>query len=49
MGWGGYQGYQNMMGGAYGIGVFGLLTWILLIVFLILGIIYFWQEIRKKK
>lgn len=38
--------YGNMMSSW---GIYGLLTWILLIVFLILGIIYFWKEINKRK
>lgn len=38
-------GYSGMMGGA---GVFGLLTWIALLAFLILGSIYFWKQINKK-
>lgn len=29
-------------------GLFGLLTWILLIAFLTLGIIYFWKQINRK-
>ncbi len=41
-----------MMGG-YGVmgswGLFGLVTWILLLVFLALGCMYFWKEINKKK
>ena len=40
------MGYGNMMGGA---GVFGLITWIALLSFLILGSIYFWKEINNKK
>lgn len=39
-------GYGNMMGGA---GVLGLLTWLALLAFLILGSVYFWKEINKKK
>jgi len=38
--------YGNMMGGA---GVLGLLTWMALLAFLVLGSIYFWKEINKKK
>jgi hypothetical protein len=37
--------YGGMMGGA---GLFGLLTWLLLIAFLALGCIFFWQRINKK-
>lgn len=40
-------GYGNMMNSPYGI--FGLLTWIVLILFLILGSVYFWKEIQRKK
>lgn len=43
----------TMMGYGYGAAagwsIFGLLTWILVIVFLILGIMYFWKEITKSK
>ena len=42
----GYGGYGSMMGN---IGLFGTITWIALIVFLILGCVYFWKEINKKK
>ena len=38
--------YGNMMGGW---GIFGLITWILVLAFLVLGIIYFWKEINRKK
>jgi len=38
-------GWNNMMGNW---GVFGLLTWILIITFLVLGILYFWKEINRK-
>lgn len=40
----GYNG--NMMAGW---GVFGLLTWIALLAFLILGAMYFWKEINRRK
>lgn len=44
--WGnGYYGGGMMAG----IGVWGSLTWLLLTVFLVLGIIYFWKEINKKR
>lgn len=42
----GYGGYGGMMGTW---GFFGLLTWVALIVFLLLGIAYFWKEISKPK
>ncbi len=49
-GYGGYGGYGGMMGGSLGTwGFFGLLTWVFLIAFLILGIAYFWKEINKPK
>lgn len=38
--------FGEMMGG---FGLFGSLTWLLLIIFLILGSVYFWREINKKK
>ncbi len=38
--------YGNMMGGW---GIFGAVTWLLVITFLVLGIIYFWKEINRKK
>ena len=37
-------GYGGMMGSA---GIFGLITWIALIAFLILGAIFFWKQIQK--
>jgi len=40
------MGYYGSMPGW---GLFGLLTWILVIAFLALGIVYFWKEINKKK
>jgi hypothetical protein len=39
-----YGGYNSMMGSA---GLFGLITWIALLSFLVLGSIYFWKEINK--
>lgn len=42
----GNWGYSGMMAGW---GFFGTLTWLLLIVFLVFGILYFWKEINKKK
>lgn len=43
----GYYGYgYNMMAGW---GFFGAITWLALIVFLFLGIVYFWREINNKK
>ena len=44
-----YGYYGSMMGGWGLMGSFGLLTWVALIVFLILGIAYFWKEINKPK
>lgn len=40
-GWGG-----NMMGS---FGTFGFLTWLALIIFLVLGSLYFWKGLNKKK
>lgn len=37
--------YDGMMGGW---GVFGSLTWLLLVVFLALGIAYYWKMLNKK-
>jgi len=31
------------------VGLLGLITWIVLIVFLVLGGIYFWKEINRRK
>ncbi|KKQ24076.1 MAG: hypothetical protein US40_C0019G0002 [Candidatus Roizmanbacteria bacterium GW2011_GWC2_37_13] len=39
--------YGSMMNNGWGL--FGGLTWILITIFLILGIIYFWKGISKKK
>ena len=44
-----YGYYNSMMGGWGLMGSFGLLTWVALITFLILGIAYFWKEINKPK
>ncbi|MDP3957571.1 MAG: hypothetical protein Q8Q10_03670 [bacterium] len=46
--WGGMMGYGsgNMMGGSFG--VFGLLTWIASLVFLVLGSAFFWKGLQKK-
>lgn len=41
--------YGNMMGGYGSFSFFGLLTWLLVIIFLTLGIIYFWKGINRKK
>lgn len=41
------MGYYGDMMGSWGL--FGSLTWLLLIIFLILGIAYFWKEINKKR
>lgn len=38
--------YSNMMGN---VGIFGFLTWILFMTFLVLGIAYFWREIQQPK
>lgn len=40
------MGYETMMGGW---GIFGLITWLALLAFLIFGSIYFWKEINRKK
>lgn len=43
-------GYGGMMNGLFGVwSTFGFLTWVALIVFLILGIAFFWQQINKPK
>lgn len=42
------DGFSNMMNGYSAGGFFGLITWVALILFLILGSIYFWQKINKK-
>ena len=42
--------YPGMMGGGVGWwSFFGIFTWITLVIFLILGSIYFWKEINKKE
>ncbi len=41
----GYDGYGSMMGG---IGSFGFLTWVIILVDLILVGIWLWQQISKK-
>ena len=38
--------YGNMMGGSFGI--FGFLTWIVLLIFFVLGSIYFWKKLQGK-
>lgn len=38
--------YGNMMGS---VGTLGLMTWLALFMFLVLGSVYFWKEINKKK
>jgi hypothetical protein len=43
----GYSGYNMMSGG--GAGLLGLLTWVLLVVFLALGSMYFWKNLNRKK
>jgi len=47
--WGYNGGYGGMMGGYGTYSLFGLLTWVALLTFLLLGIIYFWREINKPK
>lgn len=41
------MGYYGTMMGSWGL--FGSLTWLLLVIFLLLGSIYFWKEINRKK
>lgn len=41
----GYYG-NNMMASW---GVFGVITWIILVVFLVLGSMYFWKESNRRK
>lgn len=37
-------------GGGMGLGsLFGLVTWIALLAFLILGAMYFWKELHRRK
>lgn len=40
----------NMMGWGWfgGASLLGLLTWLLLLVFLILGSLYFWEKLKRK-
>jgi len=40
-------GYNYGMMGSFGL--FGGFTWLLLVIFLLLGSIYFWKEINRKK
>lgn len=43
-------GWGGMMGEAMGTwGTLGILTWFLVVVFLILGIGYFWKELNRKR
>ena len=44
MGTGGF-----MSAGGYGMGLFGGAIWILLMIYLILGIAYFWKQLTEKK
>lgn len=45
----GWQGY-GMMNGYFGWwSFFAVVTWLALLVFLILGSVYFWKQIQKKK
>ncbi|MBI2405220.1 hypothetical protein HYV22_03530 [Candidatus Gottesmanbacteria bacterium] len=43
---GNYWGYGTMMGN---VGLFGIITWIALLVFLVLGSMYFWQNMKRRK
>ncbi|GIW63589.1 MAG: hypothetical protein KatS3mg091_391 [Patescibacteria group bacterium] len=50
------RGWSNMMGFGMGMhsgpsifGFLSFLTWVIIIIFLVLGSIYFWKEINKKK
>lgn len=46
---GGRNMMGNFSGGMMGTwGIFGLLTWVLLIIFLGLGSVYFWKEVHRK-
>lgn len=40
------QYYGNMMAGW---GILGVITWLALIVFLVLGSVYFWKEINRRR
>lgn len=40
-------GYGNGMMGSFGL--FGLLTWLAMLTFLILGSMFFWKELNKSK
>ncbi len=42
----GYGWSGNMMGS---VGLWGSVTWLLLVLFLALGSVYFWKQINKKK
>lgn len=39
------MGYNSTMAG---LNIVGFITWLAMIVFLVLGSIYFWKEIKKK-
>ncbi|KKQ23728.1 MAG: hypothetical protein US40_C0007G0042 [Candidatus Roizmanbacteria bacterium GW2011_GWC2_37_13] len=41
-----YGNYGGMMAGFQ---FWGLLTWVALLVFLVLGSVYFWKQIKKNK
>ena len=43
----GMFGYGNGMMGSWSF--FGILTWLALIIFLVLGSMYFWKEINRKR
>jgi len=55
MGMLGMMGGESLWGGriygmmSNGLGIFGVITWILIILFLILGIKYYWKGLNKKK
>lgn len=40
--------YGSMMGGGNQWGLLALVTWLVVLAFLILGSVYFWKEINKK-
>jgi hypothetical protein len=41
--------YGNYGGAMAGYGLFGLLTWVVVFAFFLLGSVYFWKQINKKK
>lgn len=40
------MGYGGFMGSW---GLFGVITWLALIIFLVLGSMYFWKEMNRKR